>query len=77
MSKKDPVFNNKNILEKNTAIATLANGHDIFYLDMNEAVCDSKGNLIEEYTNDGVHLKASEYVRWEDWLRAHVIYPAY
>ena len=77
MSSKDPVFNNKNVIEKNTAIATLANGHDIFYLDMNEAVCDKNGNLIDEYTNDGVHLKASEYVRWEDWLRAHVIYPVY
>ena len=77
MSSKDPVFNNKNVIEKNTAIATLANGHDIFYLDMNEAVCDKNGNLIDEYTNDGVHLKASEYVRWEEWLRAHVIYPAY
>ena len=77
MSSKDPVFNNKNVLEKNRAIATLANGHDIFYLDMNEAVCDGDGNLIDDYTNDGIHLKASEYVRWEDWLRAHVIYPAY
>ena len=38
---------------------------------------DKNGNLIDEYTNDGVHLKASEYVRWEDWLRAHVIYPVY
>ncbi len=77
MSSKDPVFNNKNVLEKNRAIATLANGHDIFYLDMNEAVCDKNGNLIDELTNDGVHLKAANYVMWEDWLRDHVIYPAY
>ena len=77
MSSSDPVFNNKNVLEKNTAIATLANGHDIFYLDMNEAVCDKNGNLKDEYTNDGIHLKAANYVLWEDWLRDHVIYPAY
>ena len=77
MSSSDPVFNNKNVLEKNKAILTLANGHDIFYLDMNEAVCDKNGDLKDDYTNDGVHLKASEYVRWEDWLRDHVIYPAY
>ncbi len=77
MSSTDPVFNNKNVLEKNRAIATLANGHDIFYLDMNEAVCDKNGNLIDELTNDGVHLKAANYVMWEDWLRDHVIYPAY
>ncbi len=77
MSSSDPVFNNKNVLEKNKAIATLANGHDIFYLDMNEAVCDEDGNLKDEYTNDGIHLKAADYVLWEDWLRDHVIYPAY
>lgn len=77
LSSKDPVFNNKNILEKNRAIATLANGHDIFYLDMNESVCDKNGNLKDDYTNDGIHLKAAEYVRWEDWLKDHVIYPAY
>ncbi len=77
MSSTDSVFNNKNVLEKNTAIATLANGHDIFYLDMNEAVCDEDGNLKDEYTNDGVHLKAANYVLWEDWLRKHVIYAAY
>ena len=77
MSSTDSVFNNRNVLEKNTAIATLANGHDIFYLDMNEAVCDEDGNLKDEYTNDGIHLKAANYVLWEDWLRDHVIYPAY
>ena len=77
LSSTDPVFNNRNVLEKNNAIATLANGHDIFYLDMNEAVCDDDGNLKDEYSNDGIHLKAANYGLWEDWLRDHVIYPAY
>lgn len=34
----DPVFNNTNINIRNVEIETLANGKDIFYIDVNEAV---------------------------------------
>ena len=71
---KDVTYNNTNIIDKNKAIATLANGHDIFYLDMNETVCDGNGNLRSDLTNDGVHLEAQYYVIWEDYIKAHVIY---
>ncbi len=67
-AKTDDAFNNVNIVQRNTAIATLANGHDIFYIDMNSAVCDENGNLRTELTADGVHLKGSAYSLWHDFL---------
>lgn len=72
-SKKDKIYNNTSIVDKNKAISTLANGHDIFYLDMNETVCDEQGNLIEELSTDGVHLLGKNYRIWEEYIKTHVI----
>lgn len=72
-SRTDKYFNNENIDIRNEAIAQLANGQDIFYLDMNESVDDENGNLLAELTFDDVHLKASSYQRWYDYLLGHAI----
>ncbi len=72
-SDKDKYFNNTNINERNAAIATLANNQDIFYLDMNEAVDDENGNLLKELSFDDVHLRASSYERWHQYLLQHAI----
>lgn len=69
----DPVFNNVNINERNAALATLANNKDIFYLDVNEAVSDTEGNLFKEYSFDGIHLKAEYIGTWKDYLANHAI----
>lgn len=70
---EDPIFNNKNIEEKNAAIAELADNRNIFYIDVNEAVCDGEGNLNAEYTIDEVHLKAKYYEIWKQFLMEHGI----
>lgn len=70
-SEKSKVFNNDNIEDKNCAIAELADGKRIFYLDMNPAVTDDDGGIIEEYTWDGVHLKAEYYALWADFMKEH------
>ena len=69
----DPVFNNTNINIRNVEIATLANGKDIFYIDVNEAVCDENGNLYADWTFDQIHLKAKYYQVWENFLMEHGI----
>ena len=66
-------FNNKNINDKNAEIAKLADNNTVFYIDVNEAVCDAKGNLNEEYTIDEVHLKAKYYGIWKQFLLEHGI----
>ena len=46
---------------------------DIFYIDVNEAVCDENGNLYADWTFDQIHLKAKYYQVWENFLMEHGI----
>lgn len=66
-------FNNININDKNAASASLANGTDIFYLDVNPIYTDSEGFLDSELTFDGVHMYAQHYDRWRDFLMEHAV----
>ena len=69
----DAIFNNTNINGRNQAISLMADNRTIFYLEVNDAVCDENGNLISEYTFDQIHLKAKYYQLWKDYLFAHGI----
>ncbi len=73
LSFTDSIFNNTNLVQRNAAIASLANGRDIFYIDMNSVFTDGDGNLIAEYTNDDIHVKAAYYPIWADFLRQNTI----
>lgn len=66
-------FNNININDKNAAVAHLANGIDIFYLDENEFFTDDNGYLKGELTFDGVHLRAQYYELWRKFLMEHAV----
>ena len=66
-------FNNININDKNAAAASLANGTDIFYLDVNPIYTDSEGFLDSDITFDGVHMYAQHYDRWRDFLMEHAV----
>ena len=67
----DAIFNNSNINARNNAIATLADNQQIFYIDVNEAVCDEEGNLISEYTFDQIHLLGAYCDLWKQFLLVH------
>jgi hypothetical protein len=73
MSSSDPVYNNKAIVQRNKAISTLANGRNIFYIDMNADLCDENGDLRQELTGDGIHLKASACELWHKFLRKNAV----
>ena len=68
---KDPVVNNVNINDKNVAAASLADGVDVFYFDINPLFITKKGDIRSEYTWDGVHLRAEYYSKWVDFLDEH------
>ena len=68
-SSKDPIFNNEGIQARNDRIAALADGVNIFYIDVNEVVCDEDGNLNSSLTFDDVHLYGSKYNIWVDYLK--------
>ena len=70
-SDSSDVYNNDNINAKNAAIASFANGTDIFYLDMNPAVVDENMALREDISFDGVHLIAKYYYLWTDFMCCH------
>ena len=72
-SSSDKYFNNENINIRNMALAELADNKTVFYIDMNEAVDDENGNLLAELSFDDVHLKASSYERWHQYLLANAI----
>lgn len=73
---KDPVFATSNLKEKNATIQALANGVDTFYLEVNDCMNDGTDHLPSEYTGDGVHLKASYYSLWHQYLLEHAIVDA-
>ena len=72
-SNNDKNFNNAKINERNAAIAELADNKTIFYIDMNESVDDEEGNLEDGLSYDDVHLKASSYERWHEFLLHNAI----
>lgn len=73
----DPIFNNTNIAIRNVEIQTLADGQKIFYIDVNEVVCDENGNLFEGWSSDQIHLKAKYYAVWKEFLMNHGAVPAF
>jgi hypothetical protein len=70
-SDTDPIFNNKNIQERNAAIASLADNNSVFYIDVNQVIMDASGGIPSEYTFDNVHLKAAYYSIWTNYLMEH------
>ena len=69
----DPIFNNENINIRNERLMTLADNQKIFYVEVNEAVCDEEGNLYDDWTFDQIHLKAKYYEIWKNYLLMHGI----
>lgn len=68
-SDSDAIFNNPGIQLRNERIAQLADNVKVFYIDMNEVVCDQYGNLKQELTFDNLHLYGSKYGIWVDFLK--------
>ncbi|ETT40383.1 GDSL-type esterase/lipase family protein [Paenibacillus sp. FSL P4-0338] len=52
---------NAALLEANRAVEELAVRHGYEFINVNEGLMDTEGNLKEEYTMDGVHMYANGY----------------
>lgn len=72
-SDMNSVYNNVSLNAKNVAMAMLADGVTIFYLDVNPEFTDEKGFLKADLTFDGFHLYAKGYRQWADFIKAHGI----
>lgn len=53
----------------NEKIKQLAKEEKVTYIDIVPLFADEKGNLKREITMDGVHLKASAYITWVNYLK--------
>lgn len=67
--------NNTNINRLNEELAGMADGAQVFYMDINPVFDDENGCLNAEYTRDGIHLIARYYPMWVDWLRTSTPMP--
>lgn len=67
-SSSDKNCNNAKINLRNKCLSEICDNRRVFYLDMNEAVDDGKGNLNGNLSFDDVHLKASAYELWHEFL---------
>ena len=72
-SNQGDYINNEGIQARNEILKAMDNGTDIFYLDVNSAVCDEEGYLTAEYTSDGVHFYAKYIYLWTDYLTSHAL----
>lgn len=72
-SEQGDYITNEGIDARNEQLMGLANGTDIFYLDVNPLICDEDGGMIPSYTSDGVHLKAQYIDIWKQFLMEHGI----
>ena len=54
------------IVMLNEKLKVIAAEERVRYLDLYTRFADSEGQLIREYTADGIHLSATGYLRWRD-----------
>ncbi len=66
-------INNTAINDRNQGLSQLANGVDIFYIDVNPIFDDEYGALVKAYTWDDVHLYATHYTSWHEFYLEHGI----
>ncbi len=69
----ESVFNNTNVRKRNSGLKTLADGKNVFYLNIDSAIDDGNGNMHEEYSGDGVHLKAKYYPLLSTYIEEHTV----
>ena len=70
-----PNMGNEKMTQINDVLSELSETDErCFYLDVNPLFCDEEGNLKSEFTSDGVHLYASKYEGWTEFLKAAAVY---
>jgi lysophospholipase L1-like esterase len=72
-SEKDPVHNNPNIDRFNAMIVRLAEEKNAIFLNVGDGVAGANGALPDEASSDGIHLSKRYCIKWEEYLRAHVV----
>lgn len=68
--KADYLKNKKDsVLQLNVAIQNLAREMGVEYINLHPVFADEQGELKDDYTIDGIHLKPAAYVQWVAFLK--------
>lgn len=74
-SSAHPDMNNDFLEGINQVLSEIADTDDrLFYLDVNPFYCDEEGNMRSGLSSDGVHLHASQYGVWTEFIKAAAVY---
>lgn len=71
------IRNNEKIALANTEVEKLAKKHHAKYIDVNDGLKDSDGNLKAEYTYEGMHIKPEGYLAILDDVLKYAGEPAW
>lgn len=65
-----PYYENRNdsIAKYNALLESSAREHGYTYINLSAVLQDSRGDLDARFTYDGIHLRASAYVRWKNLI---------
>ncbi len=75
---KRPALARDHLRAVNEAVAQLAIGKNMYYVDLWEALADADGYLRADLSGDGLHLHdAGKYRPWLDYLATHTVYSAH
>ncbi len=66
---------NATIQDYNKALAALAGEKEVFLLDVPQALVDENGEVLDNYSSDGVHFKKEGYKLWLEDLLRHAVDP--
>lgn len=73
VSTEHQYLKNSKINEYNSLIQKMANEENVYYIDVNNAISDSSGNLPEEAATDGIHLNKTYCEKWLEYLETHTV----
>jgi lysophospholipase L1-like esterase len=65
-------IDSQQIIELNQQIRSLATEFNYVYVDLYRHFADTEGQLITEYTGDGIHLTAAGYLLWAQQIKPFV-----
>lgn len=70
----NPLHSNEKIDQVNEQLLELCADYEVYYLDVASAFKDENGYLNSIYSpNDGLHLSATGYDAWVEYLRTHTV----
>lgn len=69
---RDLGISSASIQKVNAAIQTIAEDKNLTYINIYPLLLNQAGNLDEQYTTDGIHLKGSAYQIWKKGLESSI-----